>query len=155
MADTMTKEAAAALAETAATDATKAEQDRGVEIVEACISAEAPAMAAKLIRDGVTVEQAKARLDGAKDIRAAVTLARKSCPTIDAALADQFIASGCSLEKVRADLFEKIAATQAARPTRSQHQATTGADDLDAKATDDAWARQVNKVNARAKSRAA
>lgn len=137
MADTITKAEAAAetaekvkeASEKAATDATKAEQDRVAGILEACSKADVTAMAAALIKDGSTVEQAQNRVNGAKGIKEAVALARKTCPTIDAALADQFIASGASIDKVRADLFEKIAATQAAKPTRSQHQAKTGDDD--------------------------
>lgn len=161
MADTLTKAEAAAetaekvkeASETAATEATKTETERAAGIIEACAKADVVAMAAALIKDGSTLEQAKARIDGAKDIKAAVALARKSCPTIDAALADQFIASGASIDKVRADLFEKIAATQAAKPTRSQHQAKTGGDDIDNVVS--LWDKQVEKVNARQPANAA
>ena len=137
MADMISKEAAATEAaalvkdasEKSATEATKTEAERAAGIIEACTKADVVAMAAALIKEGVTVEQAKARIDGAKDIKAAVALARKTCPTIDPALADQFIASGAGIEKVRADLFDKMAAAEAAKPTRSQHQAKTGEDD--------------------------
>ena len=161
MADTLTKaEAAAETAEkvkeareTAATEATKTEAERAAGIIEACAKADVVAMASALIKDGLTVEQAKARIDGARDIKAAVALARKTCPTIDPALADQFIASGAGIEKVRADLFDKMAAAQATKPTRSQHQARTGGDDIDNVVS--LWDKQVEKVNARQPAHAA
>ena len=161
MGDTVTKEAAAAEAaaqvkdasEKAATEATKTEADRAAGIIEACTKADVLAMAAALIKDGSTVEQAKARIDGAKDIKVAVALARKTCPQIDAALADQFIAAGAGIEKVRADLFDKMAAAQAAKPIRSQHQAKTGGDDIDNVVS--LWDKQVEKVNARQPAHAA
>lgn len=161
MADMISKEAAATEAaalvkdasEKSATEATKTEAERAAGIIEACAKADCVAMAAALIKDGSTVEQAKAKIDGAKDIKAAVALARKTCPTIDPALADQFIASGAGIEKVRADLFDKMAAAQAAKPTRSQHQAKTGGDDIDNVVS--LWDKQVEKVNARQPAHAA
>ena len=141
--------AAAASAEVAA-KARKEESERASEIVAICAKAGEPAMAASLIRDGSTLEQAKAKVEGGKAIREAVALARKSCPQIDAALADQMIAAGASIETVRADLFEKIAAVQNAKPTRSAHQATTGDSDVRA-----SWDKVVDKVNARHSRKAA
>jgi uncharacterized protein (UPF0212 family) len=69
-------------------------------------------MIAALLKEGVTPDQAKARIDGAKDIRAAVDLARKACPAIEASLADSFIAAGTSLQGVREQLFQKMTAAQ-------------------------------------------
>lgn len=150
MADTVTKEAAAAMAEAQAKDAadkaTTEATERAAQIVEACVKAEAPAMAASMIRSGSSLADVTARIEGAKEIRADVAKARKACPTLDANLADQYIAAGKTIEAVRADLFERMSAVQAAKPTRSQHQASTGADDNEKSL----WAKQVDKVNARA-----
>ena len=125
MADTITKEAAAALAETSATEAaTKArteESARTSAILAICAEAEALPMAAALITEGITAEQAKARISSAKEIRAAVDLARKSCAQIDPTMADKFIAAGTSIDKVRADLFERVVAVENVKPTRSTH----------------------------------
>ena len=125
MADTITKEAAAALAETSATEAaTKArteEAARTTAILAICAEAEALPMAAALITEGVTAEQAKARISSAKEIRAAVDLARKSCSQIDPNMADKFIAAGTSIDKVRSDLFERVVAVENVKPTRSTH----------------------------------
>ena len=150
MADTVTKEAAAAEAAALVETATKTEQERAAGIIEACVKADVMAMASPLIKEGVTIEQAQARIDGAKDIKAAVALARKSCPQIDATLADQFIAAGKTIDKVRAELFEKISAVEAAKPTRSAHQAKTGGDEIDNATA--LWDKQVDKVNARQKA---
>lgn len=125
MADTVTKEAAAAQAEASATEAAaKArteESARTSAILAICAEAEALPMAAALISEGITAEQAKVRISSAKEIRAAVELARVSCKMLDANLADKFIAAGTSIEKVRSDLFECIVAVENAKPTRSAH----------------------------------
>ena len=117
------KAKAAATAET-----TKAVTAMAADIVDICAAAGVPTMASALIRESVTVDQAKARTDSAKDIRAAVDLARKSCPQIEANAADAFIAAGMSMDAVRAKLFEQITAAQSPEIT-SAHQSTTGAAD--------------------------
>ena len=106
--------------------AVKEATDRALAITEACTTAGVAAMAAVLIKEGATIEQAKARIATAKDIREAVALANKSCAQIDLALADSYIAAGASVDKVRADMFDKIVAVQAATPTNSPHNAGTG-----------------------------
>jgi ATP-dependent protease ClpP protease subunit len=161
MADMISKEAAATEAaalvkeasEKAATEATKTEQERTTGIIEACTKADVMAMAAALIKDGSTVEQAKARIDGAKGIKEAVALAHKQNQKIELSLADEFIAAGTSIETVRSKLFEKISAAEAAKPTRSAHQAKTGGDDIDNVVS--LWDKQVEKVNARQPMQAA
>jgi ATP-dependent protease ClpP protease subunit len=107
--------------------ATAAANANAAEIVTICAAAGVPAMAANLIKEGATPEQAKARVDGAKDIRAAVSLAHKSCSAIEESLADTFIAAGTSLEGVRADLFQRMASAQSPE-IKSGHQAGTGSD---------------------------
>ena len=151
MADTITKEAAAALAETSATEAaTKArteESARTSAILAICAEAEALPMAAALITEGITAEQAKARISSAKEIRAAVALARVTHPELEASLADQWIAGGRTIDSVRAELFTKMAGIEGAQQTRSSHQATSGRDDKAAIAA--MWSKAVERVNAR------
>jgi hypothetical protein len=80
------------------------------EIAAMCSAAGVAAMAAPLIREGVSTDEAQLRIDGAKEITAAVDLARKQCPSIPEGLADEYIGAGKTIEAVRADLFEKMAA---------------------------------------------
>jgi ATP-dependent Clp protease protease subunit len=111
-----------------ATDAAnKATATVAADIIELCNSAGVPAMAAALIREGVTLEVAKTRTSNAKDIRAAVDTAKKSYPKITAD-ADAFIAAGMTMDQVRADLFTKITAAQSPEITTG-HQAETGGDE--------------------------
>lgn len=108
--------------------ATTAANAGAAEIVDICVAAGVPTMASALIKEGLTVEQAKARANNAKDVRAAVDLARKSCPTLEANLADTFIAAGLTMDQVRAKLFEQITAAQSPE-IKTNHQAETGADE--------------------------
>jgi ATP-dependent protease ClpP protease subunit len=117
------------------------------EIATLCATAGVPAMAATLIKEGVTIEQAKARIESGKEIRAAVALAHKQCPAIDAKLADQFIASGASMEHVRAQLFTKMTAVGETTPIRGQHQASGGSDRA---SINSMWDEAAKKVNATA-----
>lgn len=87
--------------------------------MDLCNAAGEPAMAAALVREGLTVDAARARVEGAREIRAAVNRAAKVSPLIEASLADSYISSGASVEKVRSDLFDKMAAAQEARPTNA------------------------------------
>jgi ATP-dependent protease ClpP protease subunit len=97
-------------------------------IVDLCAKAGVPTMASVLIVEGLTVEQAKARVDNTSNIRSAVELARKSCPTMAADLADTFIAAGLTMDQVRAKLFETMTAAQSPE-IRSAHQAGPGGDE--------------------------
>ena len=113
---------------TATADATKNTAATAADIVDVCAAAGVPAMASALIREGATLDQAKARASGAEEIRIAVAVARKSCPKIEANAADAFIAAGMPIAEVRAKLFEQITAAQSPEIT-SAHQAETGGDD--------------------------
>lgn len=102
--------------ETARTETTKtvtaATLASAAEIVALCNGGGVPAMAEALLKEGVTAAVAKARVDGAKEIKAAVDIARKSQPAIAADQADRYIAAGLTIESVRADLYTKITAMQ-------------------------------------------
>lgn len=148
---TLTKEQATAMAEQAAKDAaakataeaTTAERERCLAILTACAEGEALPMATALIREGAEPDQAKARAESAKEIRGAVALACKQSKLIDPKLADSYIASGASIEKVRSDLFAKLAEVQARTPTDGllpeQRQASSSA----------GWDNAIGKVNGR------
>lgn len=137
MADTVTKEAAAAEADAAV----QAEMNRTSEITEICAKAGVHAMAAALIRDRSTVDQARAKV-AAEATR--VTAIRQKCDAakaslgdaFDPAIADQFIAAGTSPEAAASALLDKIVASQKAAPTRSQHSGDGGHGDLKATALD-------------------
>lgn len=92
--------------------AEKSASDRAAEIVDICASAGVPAMASALIREGATAEQARARANAAGEIRTLVASAGKLNPAITAAMADDFIARGITVDGVRAALFDKVLAGQ-------------------------------------------
>lgn len=109
-------------------EATKTTAAAAADIVDLCAAAGVPTMASALIREGVSLDDAKARTSNAKDIRAAVDLARKTCPAIEANAADAFIAAGMTMDGVRAKLFEQITAAQSPEITAA-HQSTTSQDE--------------------------
>lgn len=117
MTDNTTSAAPAPVLDAAAIEAAALARVNG--IMDLCNAAGEPAMAAALIREGLTVDAARARVEGAREIRAAVTRAAKLSPLIDPKVADAYIASGATVEKVRADLFDKMASAQETRPTNS------------------------------------
>lgn len=144
----------AALKAQTAEEARTATAQAHAEIAALCNNAGVPAMAPALIREGLAPKDAAKRIEGAKDIRAAVEAARRSCPAIEASLADAFIAAGTRLETVRAELFERIAAAEATgeiSPVRPGNGAPAKPDAVPA----DAWDKAVAKVNARFDARAA
>jgi hypothetical protein len=156
---TAAREAASMIASTAAAardegrserrkDGAAAARADAAAIAEMCNAAGVPAMATALIREGVSADAARARIDGAKEIKAAVELARKSCPAIDAGQADKYVAAGLAIEAVRADLFTRMAALQSPE-INANHQAGPG------KAVAAAWDKAVAKVNGRIPGRAA
>lgn len=96
------------------------------EIVALCNAAGVASMASALIKDGVSVTDAKARIDDAKEIKAAVDLARKTCPQISEKQVESYIAAGTPLAQVRSDLFDKMANAQSP-DIGSAHQSGPGA----------------------------
>lgn len=91
-------------------------------IVKLAQDAGVPTMAAKLLEDGVTLEQAQARIKSAGEIKAKVDQARKMCPVLSDKLYDGYIAAGSSVEFVGNDLLDKMSKVQAAKPTIGTHQ---------------------------------
>ena len=83
-------------------------------IAELCNYAGAPQMAAALIREGVTMAEAHARIDYAGNVRDVVMLARQTSPKISLAFADQAIANKMPLAKIREALLDQMAAANEA-----------------------------------------
>jgi ATP-dependent Clp protease, protease subunit len=109
----------------ASAEATKTTAATAADIVDLCNTAGVPTMAATLIREGATMEQAKARTTSAGEIRARVDAARKMQPKIEANAADTFIAAGLSPAQASERLLEQITALQSPEIT-SAHQSSTG-----------------------------
>jgi ATP-dependent Clp protease protease subunit len=109
----------------ASAEATKTTAANAADIVDLCNTAGVPTMASALIREGATMEQAKAKTTAAGEIRNRVEAARKMQPKIEANAAETFIAAGLTADQVSAKLLEQITALQSPEIT-SAHQATTG-----------------------------
>jgi ATP-dependent Clp protease, protease subunit len=112
------------------------------EIAELCASANVATMAAGLIREGVTLEEARARIDCAGEIRAMVAQAGQVNKAIDAALAEKFIADGMNADQARKALFTKIVAAQS--PEVSAHVST--------QATSANWNKVIDHFKAQTKT---
>jgi ATP-dependent protease ClpP protease subunit len=118
----------------ATAEATKTTAAAAADIVDLCTTAGVPTMASALIREGVTMDEAKKRTSAAGEIRNRVEAARKMQPKIEADAADKFITAGLSPAQVSEKLLEQITALQSPEIT-SSHQATTGeADEAKAEA---------------------
>lgn len=128
----------------------KAETERAAAIMDICTKAGASIMAATLIRDGVTVEAAQARVTAEQGrmtaIKEKVAQAKKVCAMIDDTMADAFIAAGSSVDAVSSELLNRIAAVSAATPQRGQHQATPANGQ---QAVTASWDKIVDKINSR------
>ena len=88
------------------------------------MAAGAPEMMAAFIRAGVTVGEARARLDIAGRIRELVVLA-EGLPGVTPGLIDEAIAGGWSLDRVRGEIFERMAAADAATHVNTIHNNAT------------------------------
>ncbi len=82
------------------------------EIARLCVDGGVPAMAATLLAEGVSVDQAKERIGAAGKINDLVALARRKDASLPADLGAQMIASGKTVEQVRAELFDKLVAAE-------------------------------------------
>lgn len=91
--------------------AVTAERQRSTAITQAAQAAGCPDMAATLINEGVTIEQAQAKISQAGEIIAACKMA--GCPDS----ARSFVKAGLSIQDVRSNLFDVMAARDAATHT--------------------------------------
>ena len=120
------------------------------EIAEICATGGAPTMTAALIREGVSAEAARTRVNAAGQIKDVVALARKNAPHLAADFADTAIAAGRSIDQVKASLFDAMAAATDANPVTGQHMAGAGGANRPAAAASDADARAKSKANMKA-----
>jgi ATP-dependent protease ClpP protease subunit len=110
------------------------------EIAELCASANVATMAAVLIREGVNIDEAKARITSAGQIRDMVAKSGRISKAIEPKLADDFIAKGMSVEAARSEVFAKILAAQSPE-VQPQVSASTN--------TRAGWNKAVTSINAR------
>ncbi len=90
-----------------------AERARCEGIVALCNGAGVPAMAGKLISTGASIEEAKAKIDAAGQIKALCATAAQVNKSFDAkALEAEFLKSEVTVEGARAALWEKLVAAQ-------------------------------------------
>ena len=116
MANPQAPEAPETTAPAAAPETTAPAVDLSVvaDIAAACAEAGVAAMAAALIRDGLTLEQAQARITQAAEIKAACKLAKMPDK------ADAYIKAGLSLDAAKARLFEAMAKIDESTDTQSR-----------------------------------
>lgn len=102
------------------------------EIAKLCHDGGVPAMAASLIAEGVSVDDAKKRIAAAGQARDLVALARRKDASIPADLAATMLAEGKTVEDVRTALFDRLVATEAKTPINSHVPAGDGKAGADA-----------------------
>jgi ATP-dependent protease ClpP protease subunit len=101
-------------------------QATAASIIAAATDAGVPKMSAALIQQGMSVEQAKAKIDCAVAIKAKVAQAHKMNSAIDLGLADAYIEAGASIDHVGSDLLDRLAKASAATAGRSTHSVAGG-----------------------------
>ncbi len=114
--------------------ATVARSD-AAEIAKLCVEGGVPAMASTLLAEGVTIDQAKARIGAASEIKNLVALARRKDPTLPADLDATMLAEGKTVEQARAALFDKLVAAEEKTSISSHPPAPTGNAGLTASAS--------------------
>lgn len=110
---------------TAAT-ATSLPRAHAAEIATLCNEGGVPAMAASLLAEGATVEQAKAKINSAGQIKDIVALARRTNPAIPETLAATMLAEGKTVDQARAALFDQLVSKDEAAPLAAHHRAGAG-----------------------------
>lgn len=118
------------------------------EIADICNAGDAPTMIGSLIREGVSAEQARQRVNAAGQIKDVVALARKNAPHLADDIAAKAIAAGKSVGTVKAELFDAMAAASEKYPIDHHHRAGTGG--ANHSATTPADGRAKSKANMQA-----
>lgn len=116
----------AAEAATGPTDTKAVSRADAAEIATLCVSGGVPAMAATLLAEGVSVEQAKERIGAAGKINDLVALARRKDASLPADLGAKMIAEGKTVEQARAELFDKLVASEEKSSISSHPPAAAG-----------------------------
>ena len=97
------------------------ELDTAAKIAELCNEAGVSMIAASLIKDGATIEQAQERIKAAAEIRTICNTAKLPDR------ANEYIKAGLSIQEVRASLFDALAARDMESETNPWHQPTNTA----------------------------
>lgn len=115
------------------------------EVAAICAEGSIAFLASELISAKATPDQARARAEAAKDIRAAVEQARHINSKIEASLADSFIRQNKPVMEVRAALLDQLVANQSPEiPSPHAPQADDGA-----KTAKAGWDKAIARQNAR------
>lgn len=86
--------------------------DNAAAIVTACVEACVPNMASGFIRDGLTIDEVRQRLDTAGLVRGLVARARAMNPVVPSDMAESLITAGASIPQVRKQLFDFLVDNQ-------------------------------------------
>lgn len=97
-------------AEGTRTDTSAIGRADAAQIAKLCVDGGVPSMAATLLAEGVSVDDAKARIATAGEAKNLVTLARRKDSSIPEDLAATMLADGKTVADVRAALFDKLVA---------------------------------------------
>lgn len=127
------------------TQAPAAAADPGT-VADLCAEAGVPKMAKALIDARLPLDQVKAKIASAADIRAAFQAGKRICRTIDPARAESHIAAGNTVKHVKAELFDQIVKAEGPEIRNSQTAGTGGAAP---RAGSYGWDKTVEKLNAR------
>lgn len=103
---------AAAEAEGTETKDKTVNRAEAAEIVKLCVDGGVPMMASGMIAEGISVEDAKARIASAGKAQEIVALARKKDASIPADLAATMLAEGKTVEEIRTAVFDKLVASE-------------------------------------------
>lgn len=110
---------AAAEAEVGRLAASSIPRVEAAEVAKLCVEGGVPGMAASLLAEGITVEEAKKRIAAAGEAKNLVALARRKDPSIPEDLAATLLAEGKSVEQIRTALFDKLVAGEERTPIAS------------------------------------
>ena len=109
------------------TDTTSMSRANAAEIVTLCVAGGVPAMAANLITEGVTVAQAKDRIQTVANVSERVALARKVNQSIAADFGTKLLAEGKSPAEISDALLNAICASEEKTSIASHIRPETGA----------------------------
>ncbi|WP_419952528.1 hypothetical protein [Methylobacterium sp.] len=101
---------ATAEAEKDRTSTTSIDRTDASQIAKLCVEGGVPNMAATLLAEGVSLEDAKKRIGAAGEAQKLVAMARRKDASIPEDLATKMLADGKSVEQVRTALFDKLVA---------------------------------------------
>jgi len=93
-------------------DTTTVSRADAAEIMTLCVAGGVPEMGAKLVTEGVTVAQAKDRIQTVANVAERVALARRQSPAIAADFGAKMLAEGKSVDEITSALLSAICATE-------------------------------------------